>query len=247
MAIALDQSTTQQDLSNQGATSSYSFGTLPAVGSLVIVLIDAWFTTGYDVTSIDDNQGNGTYTILKNASAINGARGIIAYKENVASSGTFTITITHTGATGNYLNTRALSFTGVATSSPLDVSATNSGQTTATDANVTSAATVNGNALVVAQCSVAIAASTNVSLGANATTGYTNDLIYQDFAAICAGSGDHKIVATAGAAQSANWSHDNTDNGVDGWTAVIGVFKEAAAGGQVPYSPWQQRGPVVAQ
>jgi hypothetical protein len=238
MAISLDQSTTTQTYASAGGSSNLSFGTAPTPGAFVCVFVAGWHDSGYDVSTVTDNQGNGNYSLVRHGTAANKARGVLAYKETVASSGTFTITINHAGGSANYLIAAAASFTGVAASSPLDQTATSSGTDTATDANVTSGATVDMEELVCAVCSVGISFSSDVHLGANAETGYTNVMLYQDFTNICAGSGDFKVVSpTGGAAQSANWSHDATTGGSNGWTAAIATFKAASAAPMFPPFP----------
>jgi hypothetical protein len=230
MAISLDQSTTTQTYVDVGGSSTLSFGTAPAPGAFVCLFLSGWHSSGYDVSTVTDNQGNGNYSLVRHGTVANKARAVLAYKENVASSGTFTITINHASGSGNYLVAAAASFIGVAASAPLDQTGTASGVNTATDANVTSGATLNTEELVCAVCSVGISGSSDVHLGSSAATGYTNVMLYQDFTNICAGSGDFKVVSpTGGAAQSASWSHDPTTGGSNGWTAAIATFKAASA------------------
>lgn len=229
--IVLDQQTAKAVFDNDDGTSPFSFGTLPAVGSLVVVTCFGQSNTGsfYNVTSVTDNQGN-TYTLAK-TSVIGTQRSFIARAPNVASSGTFTVTVNNVNSTDNYLVCRASSFTGIVTSSPLDQSgeATDPGPQAADAGVSTAGSTAQADELVVACASIGGTGDANLNIG-TATTGYINIVNEQDYTLHSTGSCDYKIVSSVGV-QTANWSHDDiTGSGAqDGWTAIIATFKAAVS------------------
>lgn len=231
MSAVVVQSITPQTL-NGGDTLDISFGSPVTPGNTVIVELSIYNSTD-STLAVSDNQGNGAYSALTTATASNDqARAAQFYKENVAASGTFTITINPALGSGNYIVASALEVSGLETSSVLRDSGNNQAANTATDASVATAgsAAVAGD-FVVANVLVAIDSSSNVNLGAAATTGYTNIGVFQNYTSINSFSGDYKV-AGAGGSQTANWSHDSTAGlASNGWAAVIGVYKTAGGGG----------------
>ena len=232
MAIALNQSITVQTGSNVTSDAA-SFGSLPAAGSLVIVVISLWNTPGDGsdrVTSVTDNQSN-TYTEAAQAvrtGASEDCCAAIFYAENVNSSGTFTVTINLEA--GAYVEWSAHSFTGIATSSSLDQIGTNTGAgiTSGSQPTVaTSGATTQADELVVACASSANASSPNGDVGWAIPSGWTGELSkHVSQADTIAHDAAYNIIAATGT-QTATWAAHATDVG-DAWAAVIGTFKASA-------------------
>ena len=98
--MALSQITAKFGHNNTYATSSSgSFSSTPVAGSTVIVVGYANVGSTAAPLSVTDNQGNGTYTFVEGPfMAGNNSRCWIAYKHDVLSSGTFTITAASSGS-----------------------------------------------------------------------------------------------------------------------------------------------------
>lgn len=231
MAIAIGQTISIQQIDSSGTSSSASFGTLPAAGSLVVVEIFGWHGSAFDLTSVTDNQGN-TYTLLKTVTAsksVGGAsttRGCIAYATNVASSGTFTITINGLGS-GSYLTWGAQEWTGITTSSAADQSAQAASDSSSPVA-VTTGTTTQADELVVAVIAAA-GRTTNAGID-DPPSGYTSLFAQQDYANHNAGEACYKIISATGA-QTASWAVSALDGSFECDANII-TFK--AAGGGAP-------------
>lgn len=233
MAIAIDKTLSMVQFANQSSASNISFSSLPVVGSVVIVEIVLYGNQDADIASVTDNQGHGSYNLVKGSlAASNFVRSVIAWVPVATSSGTFTLTINWGAAGGCYANVGANSWTGLA-ASPGDRSGANGATNTSTDASVVAtSANSQADELVIAVMT-AIHDSANLHI-TTATTGYTNLFNYQNYDYI-AGSADYKIVSASETSQ-ANWSHDATNGGYfDGWSSVIATFK-AAVGGVSTYT-----------
>ncbi len=134
MAITLDQVCAAVE-NGIGASFNITFATAPAVGSLVVVGIGQWDATAdIGVASVTDNQVGNTYkpAVTKSWTYTAGYNilATIYYATNVASSGTFTITINRS-TSGCDSAAGASSYLGIEMSSPL----TNSNQGTGTSPN----------------------------------------------------------------------------------------------------------------
>jgi hypothetical protein len=199
-----------------------------AAGNLLAVGIGHWNGGGAGVASIADDKSN-VYAAPQQQTHFSGnGDASIWYAKNVAA-GTTTITLTPT-VTGanNYWTWGVAEFSGLDTTSPLDVSAKNTAVGTSTDANVTSGATTQADELVLAVASVGLSGDSDISWGSAASSGYTNLMKYANWASIETISFDYKIVSATGA-QSASWSHDNVSSSPNSWAAVIATFKAAGA------------------
>lgn len=131
MTIALDQVCAAVE-GGTASTLVISFATAPTPGSLVVVGIGQWDTlANHGITSVTDNQGNGNYLLATSGNDGGDLATYIYYCNNVASSGTFTITITLT-TTGCDTAAGAVSYTGVADSDPLDSAVNNNNGNSAT-------------------------------------------------------------------------------------------------------------------
>jgi len=225
---AVDQVVAKINFDNIIGAQDFSFGTLPAAGSVVCATFWAWANDDFDISTVTDNQAN-TYVVTKTA-VVAKSRAVIACAPNVNSSGTFTITLTPTNAGGVYSVVSAASFTEIQTSSPIDqtASAIDAGPQ-ANDATVTSGATTVDDEVVIA---VAIIASVgDAALTITTPAGYTAIAVEQDNNAHLGGQASYLIVAATGA-QTATWSHDDVGSTADdGWGAVIVTLKGIVAAG----------------
>lgn len=135
----------QQVLNFSSASpNQVSFPATPTAGNLVVVGISRWSGTDPTIASnaVTDNQGN-TYVPAVNITA-NGDRGIaIFYAENLAASGTFTVSVALTDA-----NVGIMEFTSAATSGSLDQ--TNSGTGTSAAPSAGSVTTADASEIYVA-------------------------------------------------------------------------------------------------
>lgn len=97
--MAVAQTTAKLGYNNTYAgTAAGSFSSTPTVGNTVIAV---GYSNGDGVPiglSVDDNQGNGAYTLVQGPEMSNNSRCWIAYKTGIASSGTFTVTATASGS-----------------------------------------------------------------------------------------------------------------------------------------------------
>lgn len=182
-AIVVDQTSAQDDVSNVGtSTRNLSFTVTPAAGSFVAVCFAGsdYTATGTDfITSFTDNQGNGTYTLIKQApQASHWMMAALAYKENVASSGTFTVTATFTNSTSLYYVWRLISFTGISSSAAIDKQNSGGGSVAETGLAISTAATTVADELVIA-CGGAEASDTTLNF-AQSEAGYTNYILQND-------------------------------------------------------------------
>jgi len=108
-------------------------------GDLNVVVV-GWNDTTSSVSSISDSRGN-SYTLAVGPTSGTGLRQSIYYAKNIAG-GSNTVTVTFNQA-ANFVDVRALEYSGASTSSPVDVTAAavgsgslaNSGSATTTTAN----------------------------------------------------------------------------------------------------------------
>jgi len=195
-------------------TRTLSFGTPPAVGSTVTVFIaGADYTAAEEdfVVSVTDNQGNGTYHLLKSvpSSSVAQAVAYLAYQFNVASSGAFTLTLTVTGTLANIFYVwGAASWTGLDYSGATALDQSAIGGVTSgspTSLSITTPATLRANELVVA-VGIGEANSADIHAVQNAS-GYTN-LFYQKNSQSFHGMRVDYSLNNAAGAQNTNWGFD---------------------------------------
>lgn len=205
-----------------------SFASLPAAGNFIGVGVSHYDGSTGDTAagSVSDNQGGTSYSRAVQSPEAGNATASIHYRENISSpSGTFTVTINPAGTSG-YIVGVGVEYSGVATSSSLDKTATNSGSSS-TPTSGTTAALAQADELVIA-CLQVSSTETNSEIDVPATTGYTNRCIEQDSNSYGAMSTDDKVVA-ATTAVSASWGNLV---GPQPWSACIATFKAAGAGTQ---------------
>ncbi len=228
MAIANVQVATK---ANADATSTIAktFATTPVAGNTIIVVVWALGGGGSNTWSCADNKGN-TYNLAvrKTHTSTNGEIAIF-YAENIASSATFTVTCTSSGS----MSAGVLSiseWSGLATSSSLDKTTSNSGS---------SSAPSTGSTGTLAQAAeLVIAAWGAFSTFQGGTISVDDGTYTQMVEEQSAGSGlyapgeaDYKIVS-ATTAQNVSWTWERSND----WLGVIATFKEAAAAAGQPTS-----------
>jgi len=211
-------------------SASGSFRVTPTAGNMVAVLVGGWDSGGFTISSLTDNQGN-TYTKrAEPASSVNSSRCSIWTCENIAASGTFTITITSSSA-GSYIEATMIEVEGADTSASTDVTATATGTNTSTDANVTAGGNIaQANELWLACCTIGITSSTNVGLETPTNVGWFNIRRNQNFSGNVAFSADY-YVSGAVATPAVQYSHNATTGASNGWTCALltikGTFEDA--------------------
>lgn len=225
MAVVHVQATPKVVQSASGANVVCSFTTLPATGSSIIVTILGWGSSAdFTITSVTDNQGNGTYT----QSFISGAQGLKQIHQYIkhgigTPSGTFSVTIDLAQPTNVYTLAVASEVTGLDQTSTVDQVLGNPVTSTTLDASVGPTGTTTvANEIVYAMMTLDNGDST---LNITVPSGYTEILVEQNGVANEGGEVAYKIVTGTGT-QSAAWTHDNTSQ--TGWVAGIATYKGLA-------------------
>lgn len=212
-------------------TNGFTSGSIDTTGANLLIFI----LSNSDATgTLSDSKGN-TYTLVAN----NGGFGLfsgISYCKNpaVGTGHTFTVTCT---ATSPALAIQAWS--SMDTTSPLDVF--NSAASNGTNALQTGSITPgSANEVLVTSLHNQETAATTFTINLGFTI---SDQMIQ------VNGGHHGVAAayliqTTATAENPTWS-DPT--GTNMYGAVIASFKSASAAVQVPYNPWMQRAPLLAQ
>lgn len=167
--------------------------------------------------------GGGTWNTTTAPTEQNAGNAFVCYAMN-ATGGATTVTVDY--GTGFYVEGSVVEFSGMVTTSALDVQTSNSNAGSTTPTSGTTGTTSQANELVLV-CVQVSTSSTNVGLDVPATTGYTNLHVEQDSGSTIGHSSDYKIVSATGT-QSAAWG---TLSASEAWSAKIATFKEASAGG----------------
>jgi hypothetical protein len=215
MTIALAQSTSAVDAGTYGASVAATFGSTPAVNSLITV---TGFMSNGDAATIEveDNQTpSNAYTVVKNSGAYP-HNCFVAYAIATASTGTFTATVSWTGGTKD-ATIQAQEWSGAATSSVLDVSANPDRTVGTTTASVTT--TAAGDLLISAFADNGTSAITSTGPAGYAQSWFKNQ-------ADGGGSAAYKIAGAAGS-ESVTWPDYS---GSLHWTSAVLVALKAAAG-----------------
>jgi hypothetical protein len=195
MTLAVSQTATRVLTDAGGATTAISFASLPTAGHGVgIFLVDGVATNPtLDPSNVADNQGVGN-VYQKAKSGVDAAAGQLAglwYCESIgATSGTFTITITHAASSGNYSIVGMIEANGAI---QLSGTPTSTNQTAGTGFTLTCPSFSGADALLLS------AMTLDSSTGSNtiACSGFTSAMVEQDSTAHVAGSGDYKVVVAA--------------------------------------------------
>lgn len=197
----------QRDTAIGVASVAISFSVTPTAGNLVVVVIPFYNNGGgTSVASVADNQGN-TYTQALSPVVSGDAVAVIWYSNNVAASGTFTVTVNWTDIA--WSTPVIIEYSGAADASVADN--TNSGTGTGTAVS-TSAVTPTQAAIYVACMTHAGGFTTITPTGApwNQVTEEENFDVMSVLDAITTG------------AQTPSW----TLGGSMTWAAAVATFKD---------------------
>jgi hypothetical protein len=198
-----------QKNSNTGGTSiAVSFPNATTAGNLIIVSA-AWLNGG--TASVSD--GHNPYVTAAGPPA-SGMMSQIWYAANIASGAT-TVTVTFSGSFNNLVN--IFEYSGLAATSPLDATSSNTGTSSSLDSG--SATTTQANELIFGTGY----ATCQLSGGANYTL--ESDTAWQTSEYL---GGEDRVGGTAGA-YDATFSASACPNG--SWVAQIATFKPAAVSG----------------
>lgn len=228
MAIAHVQSTAHQ---GTGASVAKAFASNVTAGNAIIVGVTS-FSAALNAGSCTDSLGN-TYTRLA-APAVDGSvQTTIYYAMNIAG-GACTVTITP-GDSGD-VSLVISEFSGLATSSMADQSATGTPNST-TPATAATGTTAQADELVYGVGGHSGAAAT-ISPGGTFTQAAENESV-----ALMPISGEYKIVSAV-ATYTADW----TLSAARTWVCMVGTFKAAGVAAtkacpfpQRPYRVWMRR------
>jgi YD repeat-containing protein len=137
---------------NSGSSITVTFNSAQTAGNLNVVFV-GWDDATSTIQSITDSAGNSYVAAVGPTVNTGNATQTMYYAANIASSaaGTNTVTVTFSGSVP-YPDVRALEFSGVATSSPLDTMVATTGDGTTLDTG--SFATTGNNELIIASGNV---------------------------------------------------------------------------------------------
>lgn len=211
-----------------GATTTISFASLPTAGNSVVVY---YTDTGGANPTLDptmaDNQGVGN-SYVKAISGVDSAAGQMAaiFRCDIigATSGTFTVTVTHNAASNNYSLIGMQEIPGRIT---LDQTASN--QAGATTTNTVTTAALTSSSELACSCFTVNNSSANNSI---ACSGFTNAMVENNASIHISGSGDYQVETTSSAV-SAAYSFVLATTSV----AVIATFKAYVAPGAISTAP----------
>jgi hypothetical protein len=144
-----------------------SYPAAETAGDLNVVVV-GWNDTTASVSSISDSRGN-SYALAVGPTSGTGLRQSIYYAKNIAG-GSNTVTVTFNQA-ANFVDVRALEYSGASTSSPLDVTAAAAGS--GSTANSGAATTTGTNELI-------LGAGMTGGVITGAGTGFTSRVITPD-------------------------------------------------------------------
>jgi chitodextrinase len=178
-------------------------------GNLNVVAI-GWDDPTYTVSSVTDTRGN-TYAVAASPTVMTGERAQVMYYAKNIAAGSNTVTVTFTGSVP-WPDLRVAEYSGLDTTAPLDVSASNSGNDT--DMSSGSITTTNADDLLVGANTIergTIAADAN----------FTQRLIDSNLNIL-----EDRIVTATG-----SYSASATQDPSGGWVMQMVAFKAAGSGG----------------
>lgn len=223
MAISVTQTTAKARGTAQTALP-VSFGSLPAIGSLLVCQVAGWKSTNFAVTSVTDNQTGNTWARAIQGPLAGGARPEIWWTKVVGSTGTFTVTVNCTSSTVVFSVSEVAGFV----NPMVDKTATN------TQAPPTTAPSTGTTALTLTTDEYLIGGTTadtgavytysarNVA-GSNPSSGWASVLNEPDSNAYQA-CDFVSVVASATGAMGHIWTVD----GNSGWISCLATFRERA-------------------
>jgi hypothetical protein len=231
VALAIAQTATQVVVDGGGsATLNISFPGTPTAGNAVVLVAAIWQpNTTWTIDGVGDNQGN-TYTrreSFSNSSEFGGRfRVVIAHAADVAASGTFTATITLSGAGDVYAKVGLVEVSGAAASSLEDQFDVNDSQNvSATDVSAGPITTTVADTILFAASSVI---ANDATLNFASPASFTNLYRANDSANSLAWDSAYRIVSATDTF-TPQWGHDNSA-GADGAAVVVALIaaEEAA-------------------
>jgi hypothetical protein len=188
-------------VTTSGSSVAGTFAAAQTLGNLNVVAV-MWGDTTSAVTSVTDSKGN-AYSLAVGPTTASGLTSAIYYAKNIAA-GSNTVTVTF-NQTAGWPNINVLEYSGLSTTSPLDVTATASG--TGTTANSGSATTTAASELIVGP-------GNPLTTFTAAGSGFSNRIINS-----FGGISEDKIVSSAG---SYNATATMTSGG---WVMQMATFK----------------------
>jgi RHS repeat-associated protein len=192
-----------------------TYASAQTAGSLNVIAV-AWFDTTSSVVSVTDTRGNSySRAVGPTAQAQAGSQSIY-YAPNIAA-GTNTVTVTF-NASVPYPDVRIAEYSGVSTTSPLDV--TSAGTGTSSVSNTSNVTTTNANDLIVG-------ANYVTTYTESAGTGYTSRMITSPDGSILE---DRVVTATGAYTASASLSSG-------GWIMQLAAFRAASTDTTPPTAP----------
>jgi hypothetical protein len=228
MALSVTHVPTRVLTDAGGATTTISFGSLPAVGSGILI----WYVNGVAAIpildpTIADNQGAGhVYLKAKAVTESNSGQMAAAWylPKILASSGTFTITITHNAGSNNYSLVNIAEVTTGGGGITLDQST--SGTTTTGSPLTATTGTTTAAAEVVATAMTVDGTQSNQGIGTGLSGG-TQVMVEQNDTLHISGAGDYVVVSSTG---TQTMSYAISAAHVDA-AGVIATFSEVSAVG----------------
>ena len=188
-----------------------AFSTQPVAGHFIVVFVT--LDHNADIPTVRDNTaGNPAYTLAQSM-AQTGGTALIYYRENITTVASFTVTVTTSLGTAQYMSAAAAEFSGVALSGSLEASPpTNSGTGTA----------VSTGAIVgTASSDLYIGVFTNNNNAYTSITSTAGTQLYNQPSNTVAAMGAEYLIGSG--SQTLTW----TTNPAYAWVAVGAAFKVA--------------------
>lgn len=223
MGLTIPQ-TSPKGRSGSASSQATTFGTLPAIGSMIVVNVMGYNAATFAANSVTDNQTGNVYSrALQAPAGSGGARVEIWFCPRViGSTGTFTVTVnTPAGSTIVVSATEVAGFT-----NPIvDKTATSSQAGTTAPTTGTTPVTLRGDEYLVGGTTVNSGGTYTVSArnvaGSNPSSGWASVLNETDSSGFQAGDIVSVISSTPGA-MAHIWTITS-----DGWDSGIVTFREA--------------------
>jgi RHS repeat-associated protein len=194
-----------------GSSIAVAYTNAQAAGNLNVVAV-MWGDTTSTVSSVTDSRGN-TYALAVGPTRVTGLSSSIYYAKNIAA-GSNTVTVTF-NQTAGFPNVNVLEYSGLSTTSPLDVTAGATG--TGTTANSGSATTTSANELI-----VGMGNPTGSGFTA-AGSGFTSRIINS-----FGGISEDKIVTSTGSYNATATLNSGT------WVMQMAAFRASGGGNPAP-------------
>src|SRR5579871_2179514 len=205
-----------QDPSGAGSSVSVTYASAQSAGDLNVVVVSFWNSGA--INSVTDSKGN-TYTPVLTTTFMNMTL-VTYYAQNIVAAGAGANTVTVTFNQAVYgRDVRVLEYSGIPTSSPVDVSGGSSGTGITTSSG--SVTTTNANDLLVAST---IVGQTFQAVG----SGYTKRIVSSPDGDLT----EDEVVSSAGA-----YTATSTQSASDIWAMQVVAFKAASGDTTPPTAP----------